>query len=303
MTASFLARCSALLTLSGAAAAANLPADLRVINNAVGFPEGPIYRGSTLYYVDYGGQGVLSWDGKVNKTVYTDKHCFPTSVTSFGEDLLVACFDGNYLVRIKLDGKVIAHIDRDENGRKIIGPNDFALDGKGGVYVTASGTFSDTSVIDGRVLHVSPSMEVTELARDIHFANGIAVSPDGQKLLVAEPEAQRILSFKRNSDGTLSERRVFARINKMDPEGGLDAYPDGIKFGPDGNLWIGEYSKPRVAVISGDGKQFVRGYDLPGAACPNLAFTPDGRSFIVAVVKDKDHAPYRGTVYQASIQP
>ena len=69
MTASFLARCSALLTLSGAAAAANLPADLRVINNAVGFPEGPIYRGSTLYYVDYGGQGVRRATGHADDPV------------------------------------------------------------------------------------------------------------------------------------------------------------------------------------------------------------------------------------------
>jgi sugar lactone lactonase YvrE len=293
----------ALVVLAAAASAANAPADLKVINKNVGFPEGPMYRGSILYYVDYGGQGVLSWDGKVNKTIYTDKQCFPTSVISFGQDLLVACFDGNYLVRIKLDGTVVKRIDQDKGGRRIIGPNDFALDDKGGVYVTASGTFSDTSIIDGRVLHVSPSMEVTELASDIHFANGIAVSPDGKNLLIAEPEAQRILSFKRNANDTLSDRRVFARVNKIDPEGGIDAYPDGIKFGPDGNLWIGEYSKPRVAVISGDGKKFIRAYDLPGKACPNVAFTPDGRSFIVAVVEDKDNAPYKGKVYSARLAP
>lgn len=291
----------ALLVFSAKAGAAVAPPDLKVINKNVGFPEGPMYRGATLYYVDYGGQGVLSWDGKANKTIYRDPQCFPTSVTSFGADLLVACFDGNYLVRIKLDGTVVKRIEQDGSGQRIVGPNDFAQDGKGGVYVTASGTFSDTSIIDGRVLHVSPSMEVTELARDIHFANGIAVTPDGKNLLIAEPEAQRILSFERNSDGTLSHRRVFARVNKIDPDGGIDAYPDGIKFGPDGNLWIGEYSKPRVAVISADGKTFIRAYDFPGKACPNVAFSPDGRSVVVAVVEDKDNAPYKGKLYEARV--
>jgi gluconolactonase len=303
MSARFVGCFGAFLVFSAAVGAVAAPPDLKVINKNVGFPEGPMYRGATLYYVDYGGQGVLSWDGKVNKTIYRDQQCFPTSVTNFGADLLVACFDGNYLVRIKLDGTVVKRIEQDKNGQKIVGPNDFAQDGKGGVYVTASGTFSDTSIIDGRVLHVSPSMEVTELARDIHFANGIAVTPDGKNLLIAESEAQRILSFKRNSDGMLSDRRVFARVNKIDPDGGIDAYPDGIKFGPDGNLWIGEYSKPRVAVISGDGKTFIRGYEFPGKACPNVAFAPDGRSVVVAVVEDKDNAPYKGKLYEARIVP
>ena len=293
----------ALMSLGAVAASARPPADLKPINQDIGFPEGPMYRGSTLYYVDYGGKGVVTWDGKTNKTIFTDNDCFPTSVVNFGEDLMVACFDGNYLVRIKLDGTVVARIDKDKKGLKIVGPNDFAPDDQGGVYVTASGTFSDTSIIDGRVLHISPTMEVTEIARDIHFANGIAISPDKKYLLVAEPEAQRILSFVRNTDGSLSNRRVFARVNKIDPEGGVDAYPDGIKFGPDGNLWIGEYSKPRVAVISGDGKRFIRAYDLPGKACPNIAFPPSGKSFVVAVVEDKENAPYKGAVYQASISP
>jgi gluconolactonase len=297
-----VAHLGALLIFAATALADDLPANIKIINPAVAFPEGPIYKGDTLYYVGFGGTGVVSWNGKENKVIYSDKKCGPTSVTNFGNDLLVACYDGNVIVHIRTDGSVVARADVDKSGKPILGPNDFAADGKDGVYLTGSGPV-DTNSIGGKVYHVSPRMAVTELAHDIHFSNGIAVSPDGKRLLVAESEAQRIISFALNSDGSLSDRRLFLRLNKIDPDGGVDAYPDGIKFGPDGNLWIGEYSKSRVAVVTADGKSFVRAYNFPGQACPNLTFTPDGKSFIAQVVYDKDVAPWPGAVYEVSIQP
>jgi sugar lactone lactonase YvrE len=128
-------------------------------------------------------------------------------------------------------------------------------------------------------------LKVTELADDLHYANGVVLAADGKRLLVGESEAQRIISFAVNDDGTLSDRRLFLRLNKVDPEAGVDAFPDGIKIGPDGNLWIGQYSRSRITVVSPDGKTFIKGYDLPGQACPNLAFTPDGKSLIAMVVE------------------
>jgi gluconolactonase len=296
-----LARFGAITLLAASAAAlAGMPPNAVVINKGVSFPEGPIFKGTKLYFVGYGGTGVLVWDGKASKVLFTEPKCGPTSVTTFGDDLLVACYEENVIVRIHTDGSEVSRIGKDTNGNVILAPNDFAPDPRGGVYVTGSGP-PDTTMIAGKVYHISPALEVTELARDIHFANGLAVSPDGKRLLVAEAEAQRIISFSINDNGTLSDRRLFARLNKLDPEGGIDAYPDGIKFGPDGNLWIGEYSKPRVAVLSGDGKSFVRGYDLPGQACSNVAFTTDGKSVVSTCIDNKEVAPWPGTVYEWKI--
>lgn len=290
----------ALLLTCGAAHAGDAPA-LKIINKAVAFPEGPVYKGNTLYYVGYGGTGVISWDGEQNKVIFNEKNCGSNSVTNFGDDLLVACYDGNSLVHIKTDGTVVGRADKATNGSAIVGPNDFASDGKGGVYATASGPW-ETDPIVGKVFHVSPDMKVTELADDLHYANGVVLAPDGKRLLVGESEAQRIISFAINDDGTLSDRRLLLRLNKIDPEAGVDAFPDGIKIGPDGNLWIGQYSRSRITVVSADGKTFIKGYDLPGQACPNVTFTPDGKSLIAMVVDDKSAAPWPGTIYQMSIQ-
>jgi sugar lactone lactonase YvrE len=290
----------ALLLTCGAAHAGDAPA-LKIINKAVAFPEGPIYKGNILYYVGYGGTGVISWDGRQNKVIFSEKTCGPNSVTNFGDDLLVACYDGNALIHIKTDGTVVGRADKASNGSAIVGPNDFASDGKGGLYATASGPW-ETGPIVGKVFHVSADLKVTELADDLHYANGVVLTADGKRLLVGESEAQRIISFAVNADGTLSDRRLFLRLNKIDPEAGVDAFPDGIKIGPDGNLWIGQYSRSRITVVSPDGSTFIKGYDLPGQACPNVAFTPDGKSLIAMVVDDKSGAPWPGTIYEMSIQ-
>jgi gluconolactonase len=196
--------------------------ELKVINKGVAFPEGPVYKGNTLYYAGYGGTGVIAWDGEQNRVIFNEKNCGPNSVANLGDDLLVACYDGNSLVHIKTDGTVVGRADKATNGSAIVGPNDLASDGQGGVYATASGPW-ETDPIVGKVFHVSPDLKVTELANDVHYANGIVVAPDGKRLLVGESEAQRIISFAINDDGTLSDRRLFLRLNKIDPEGGIES--------------------------------------------------------------------------------
>ena len=68
----------------------------------------------------------------------------------------------------------------------------------------------------------------------------------------------------------LANRRVFAKLSTLgEPP---DVYPDGIKLGPDGMLYVGLYSAPNILVLDADGK-IIRKIHLPGVATPNLTFT------------------------------
>ena len=69
--------------------------------------------------------------------MFSEKTCGAHSVINSSDDPLVACYDGNALVHIKTDGTVVARTDKATNGGAIVGPDDFASDGKGGVYATA----------------------------------------------------------------------------------------------------------------------------------------------------------------------
>jgi gluconolactonase len=76
----------------------------------------------------------------------------------------------------------------------------------------------------------------------------------------------------------------------------VDAYPDGINLGPDGNLYVGHYSSGRILVVTPDAK-LVRKLEVASATAPNLAFGAEGKTVYVMAVDDQQNAPYRGKVY------
>lgn len=287
----FVAAISLLVALSSAA----LAAEPQVIDPNAQFPEGPIYLDGKLTYAQYGASKISVWDGSAVKTLYEQPGCGANALYPLGDDLIVACYDGNSLSVISRDGKLVKSYDKASNGDTIQGPNDIASDGKGGVYVTASGPW-ETAPIVGKVFHVTADGTITEVANDIHYANGVTLTPDGKRLLVAESEAGRVISFAVGADGSLTDRRLFVRVGKVDEKSGIDAYPDGIKLGPDGNLYIGQYSSGRIVVVDMEGK-LMKVYEVPSTAAPNLAFSPDGKTMAVTAVDDKSGAPYPGKVY------
>jgi sugar lactone lactonase YvrE len=275
------------------AAAAPAAADPTVINGDAGFPEGPIVEDGKLIYAQYGTSKITMWDGKTNTDIWSQEGCGPSAVIGLGEGYAVTCYDSGQLVRISRDGKTTGTTDKDEAGNPLVGPNDATSDGKGGIYFTTSGPWEPTPIV-GRVLHMAADGSVRNLADDLHYANGIALSPDGTTLYVNESEAGRVITFKIGADGALSDRRLFVRLTALDEP--PEAYPDGLKFGPDGNLYIGQYSAGRVVVVDKDGK-LVRKIEVPSTAAPNLAFSADGKTIYVMAVDDKSAAPYKGKVY------
>lgn len=273
-------------------------ADPVVIAADPGFPEGPtVLADGTLLFAEYGTHKVTRWDGQALSTFWAQDGCGPSAVVPMGADFAVTCYDSGQMVVVGADGKTKSTHDKDAAGAALVGPNDATPDGKGGVYFTTSGPW-ETAPIVGRVLHLATDGTVTPLADDLHYANGVTRSADGSLLYVNESEAGRVISFKIGADGSLSERRLFVRLAALGEP--ADAYPDGIKLGPDGNLYVGEYSAGRILIVKPDGT--LAGHlDVPSAAAPNLAFSPDGKTVYVTAVDDKNNAPYQGKVYAVSL--
>jgi gluconolactonase len=289
--------CYALLLLS----LLNLPAqaaDSKVIDADAGFPEGPLMKDGTLYYAQYGAHKVNRWDGAASSVLWSKDGCGPSAVIAMGDGFAVTCYDSGEMVRISATGETIDAQAKDSSGAALVGPNDGTPDGKGGIYFTTSGPWESAPIV-GRVLHMAPDGTIHEVANDLHYANGVALAPDGQRLYVNESEAGRVISFKVEAEGTLTDRRLFVRLSALDEP--PDAYPDGIKFAPDGNLYIGLYSAGRIVVADKDGK-LVRKIEVPSAAAPNLTFSADGKTIYVMSVDDTSAAPYKGKVYAVEVQ-
>lgn len=284
------------LALSVGLAAAG---EVSVINDKAAFPEGPAIVDGKLLYVEYGGNTILSWDGKANTKLWEQAGCGPSAVLPLGDDLAVTCYDNGTIARVGKDGKTVATYDKASDGSTLLGPNDLTADGKGGVFFTASGPWEAGPIV-GKVYHLAPDGTIRVLADDLHYANGIALAADGKRLMVNESEAGRVISFAVADDFTLSDRRLFVRVGVADEASGIGAYPDGVKLGPDGNYYIGQYSKGRIVVVDGEGK-FVKAIDVPSPTAPNLAFAADGKSIYVMSVDDTANAPYWGKVYQVTL--
>ena len=210
----------------------------------------------------------ISWDGTTNTQIWKQDGCGPSAVVPLGADFGITCYDSGQLVVISADGKTLKSHDADASGTKLQGPNDGAPDGKGGAYFTLSGPWEAGPIV-GRIVHLSADGKLTEVANDLHYANGIALGPDG-RLYVNESEAGRVISFKVEADGSLSDRRLFIRLYQMGQP--PTAYPDGIKLGPNGNFFIGQYSAGEILEVAPDGTLKAT-HKVPSTAAPNLTFS------------------------------
>jgi gluconolactonase len=274
----------------------------RVINDDVHFAEGPVWYQGKLYYVEYDRNTVDTWDGKKNAVFWSKKGCGPSAVipTASGE-FLVTCYDSNSLGHIAADGKDLQEYTRDKDGNTCVGPNDFAPDRHGGIYFTCSGT-APGPAIDGKVFYMGADGTIAQKAVNVHSANGIAVSNDGRTLYVIETEVHRLIKFRIEADGTLSDRRVFVDLDDL-TKNVTHLYPDGVKIDSKGEIYIGQ--NPRdihaplagtIFVVNADGA-LLRTLTLPSPGVPNFGFSPDEATLYVAALDQVDKSPYPGKIY------
>jgi gluconolactonase len=277
------------------------PRDSVILNGDAYFPEGPIWYRDKLYYVEYGRDTVTVWDGKNNSTFASERGCGPSAVvpTIHGE-FIVTCYDNGSLGRFSADGNALPAYTHDKDGRKFLGPNDFAPDSHGGIYFTTSG--HPGPVIDGSVFYLAPDDTITRVASDLHNANGLAVSRDGKILYVVETEDNRLLRFMIGRRGSLTDRRVFVNLDELTQRVG-HIWPDGIKIDSKGDIYIGQSPRDTKAPLVGKifvvdpHARLVRTLTLPSTNVPNFALSPDEKTLYVMAVDEPDMAPYRGKVY------
>ncbi len=284
---------AAVLALSSVAQAE----DTQVINPKALFPEGPVMAAGKLLYVEYAGQVVTVWDGKTNTQLWKQDGCGPSAIVPLGGNFGITCYDSGQLVVISADGKTLKSYDKDAAGAALQGPNDGAPDGSGGAYFTLSGPWEAGPIV-GRVVHLAADGTLTEVANDLHYANGIVRGADG-RLYVNESEAGRTISFAVAADGSLSDRRLFMRYYQLGEP--ADVYPDGIKLGPNGNFYVGEYSAGAILEVAPDGK-LKNKYVVPSPASPNMTFSDDGKIMYVTAIDNKAGAPYEGKVYAVPLK-
>ncbi|MFQ5547698.1 MAG: SMP-30/gluconolactonase/LRE family protein [Woeseia sp.] len=270
------------------------------------FPEGPLFVNGRLHWVEYASNRLMRLDGETRTVLHEQEGCGHNGLAlSPKQQLVLICYESNEILYLDLDGKVVERIDADVNGEPFNHPNDIVFTDEGGAYITTSGPFvAEAKQIVGGVYFRGPAAAgFIEVADDLHFGNGIAVINDGDTLLVAEHNANRILSFDIVDDGSLSNRKVFVRMTDLMPgpaQPSIWLGPDGMKVDADGNIFVAHYMGGHVVKISFEGK-FLQSFEIPGIAVTNLALSPDGHSMYVTAVEDVTSAPYYGSIWKIDL--
>ena len=270
------------------------------------FPEGPLFVNNKLHWVEYISNRLVRLDGDTRTVLHEQEGCGHNGLAlSPNKQLVVICYESNEILYLDLDGNVVERIDADVNGDPFNHPNDIVFTDEGGAYITTSGPFvAEAKQIVGGVYFRGPGATgFVEVADDVHFGNGILVINDGNTLLVAEHNANRILSFDIADDGTLSNRQLFVRMSDMLPgpaQPSIWLGPDGMRVDSEGNIFVAHYMGGHVVKMSSEGK-FLQSYEILGIGVTNLIFHPNDNSMYVTAVEDVTGAPFHGSIWKIDL--
>src|SRR6185295_2659592 len=202
---------------------------------AEGFPggEGPVWsRQGFLIFSDYSRDRLYKYvPGKTPEVFREDSHGTNGNVMDRQGRLYSCEYKSRRVTRTDRQGKVEVLVDKFE-GKKFNAPNDIVVRRDGHVY------FSDPlfTPLDHRdldfyvVYHVAPKGAIEAVARLKTRPNGMALSPDGKILYVANTDERNIRAYDLDRQGNASHERVAIE--------NLPGGPDGMRVDVKGNLYI-----------------------------------------------------------------
>jgi sugar lactone lactonase YvrE len=196
-------------------------ATLTPLANGFCFGEGPRWFEGLLWFSDMLGEAVhtVNLHGDMTKLPLAGHS---PSGLGFRPDgsLLIASTENRQVLRY--DGESVTTVaDLSDTVPANLG--DMVVDTAGHAYVGSQAREG------GVIVRIDLGDTVTVVARDLDFPNGMAITPDGGTLIVAESTGRRLTAFTIAIDGSLSDRRVFADS--------LDGPPDGICLDAEGGVW------------------------------------------------------------------
>ncbi|MEB0205933.1 SMP-30/gluconolactonase/LRE family protein [Pseudomonas sp. CCC3.1] len=210
--------------------------------------EGPVWfnDGGYLLWSDIPNQRILRWIPGQPVSVFRTESNFANGNTRDLQGRLVTCQHGTRSVtRTEPDGRITVLADQFE-GKRLNSPNDVVVHSDGGIWFTDP-TYGILSDYEGyqaepeqsgrNVFRIDPNtFEITCVADDFEQPNGLAFSPDGKTLYVADsarshdPDAaHHIRALQVIDNCRLGPSRVLAQI-----EPGI---PDGLRVDVQGNIW------------------------------------------------------------------
>jgi sugar lactone lactonase YvrE len=251
-----------------------------------GLVESPRWHDDRLWFADWSAGEIVAVDLAGHSEVMAHVASLPLCFDRLpdGRVLIVSSAQGA-LLRRETDGTLVRHAELGSPGW-----NDIVVDGRGNAYVNAPGSnpMAGEAIRPGRVVLVTPDGTVREVAGDITFPNGMAVTPDNATLVVADSYSHTLVGFDIAPDGGLSGRRVWAGLG--------DDVPDGICLDAEGAAWYADVPHHRCVRVAAGGEVLATvELDRGGFAC--MLGGPDGTTLFAVT------AEWRGMTEPEPVTP
>jgi sugar lactone lactonase YvrE len=222
------------------------------------FGECPRWHDGRLWYSDFFDHAVLSVSSDGERRVEVDFDGEPAGLGWLPDGrLLINSRLDRVILRREPDGSLVHHGDLTpwatwhandmvvaSNGQAYAGNFGFDLDG---LY---DGTVDASVVGPASLVRVDPDGSSCEAAADIAFPNGTVITEDGRTLIIAESAAAKLTAFDRAEDGTLGNRREWAALGSV--------APDGICLCEDGTIWVSNAYAPECVRVAEGGEVHQR---------------------------------------------
>jgi sugar lactone lactonase YvrE len=251
-------------------------AEPRVVVSDIVLGESPRWHDGRIWYSDWGAGEVIAVDAAGRPEVIARIEGMPFCLDWLPDGrLLVVAGQQRRLLRQERDGSLVLHADLTGVG----GPfpwNDIAADSRGNAYVNNVGfAFPGGEPAPGLIALATPDGAARPVAGDVMFPNGMAVTGDDATLIVAESYASRLTAFDIEPDGGLTNRRVWAELDR--------AAPDGICIDAEGAVWYADVPNKRCTRVR-EGGEVLQTVDLDrgGFACALSAGTDQPTLYITA---------------------
>lgn len=208
--------------------------------------ESPRWHEGRLWFSDWGAREIVATDGAGGREVMARMDGMPFCFDALpdGRLLIVSPVDRS-LLRRDADGALSTYADLGPLHEKAW--NDIVVDGRGYAYVNNVGfDFPQGEFTPGIVAVVAPDGSARQVADDVAFPNGMAVTADNATLIVAESYGRRLTAFDIGEDGGLSNRRVWADLGV--------GTPDGICVDAEGAVWYADVPNKRCVRVREGGE-------------------------------------------------
>ncbi|CAK7192774.1 6-deoxy-6-sulfogluconolactonase [Commensalibacter sp. Nvir] len=143
-----------------------------------------------------------------------------------------------------------------------------------------------------------PSIKIMD--RDYVITNGPLISEQHKKLFHNHSNARLMYQFDIESSGGLTNKKIFAVIDK--------GHPDGMTIDEKDNIWVCLYGGHQVRVYSLEGK-FVQSFEIP---CPNVTKIAFGgkeyrTAFVTTAIKglspeEQSQYPQAGSLFSFQVE-